>query len=48
MIPVILLVVMGLAAGVMLTIAAKVLFVPVDETAAELTEANCGACGYAG
>ncbi len=52
MIPVILLVVMGLAAGVLLTIAAKVLFVPVDETAAALGEAlpgaNCGACGYAG
>lgn len=52
MIPVILLVVMGLIFGIMLTVAAKVLFVPVDETEAELTQAlpgaNCGACGFAG
>lgn len=52
MLPVILLVVMGLVAGAILTVAAKVLFVPVDETVAQIREvlpgANCGACGYAG
>lgn len=50
--PVILLVVMGLVAGAILTVASKVLFVPVDQTVADLREAlpgaNCGACGFAG
>lgn len=52
MMPVILVVVVGLVAGIILTIAAKVFFVPVDETVAQIREvlpgANCGACGYAG
>lgn len=52
MIPVVLVVVVGLIAGIILTIAAKVFFVPVDETVAKIREAlpgaNCGACGFAG
>lgn len=52
MMPVILVVIVGLIAGIILTIAAKVFFVPVDETVAKIREvlpgANCGACGYAG
>ncbi len=52
MISVVLVVAVGLIAGVILTIASKVFFVPVDETVAnlraELPGANCGACGYAG
>lgn len=52
MLSVIILVVMGLIAGIILTIAAKVFFVPVDETVAQIREvlpgANCGACGFAG
>ncbi len=51
-IPVILVVVVGLVAGIILTIASKLFYVPVDETVAQLIEAlpgaNCGACGYAG
>lgn len=43
---------LGLACGVMLVIAAKLMAVPVDETEtnirAILPGANCGACGYAG
>lgn len=50
--PVIIVVAIGLVAAVILTIASKVFFVPVDETfaklRAELPGANCGACGYAG
>lgn len=52
MVPVILVVVVGLIAGIILTIASKVFFVPVDETVAQVREvlpgANCGACGFAG
>lgn len=52
MLPVILLVVMGLISGIVLTIASKVFFVPVDETVSQVREvlpgANCGACGFAG
>ncbi|WP_312095583.1 RnfABCDGE type electron transport complex subunit B [Aminipila sp.] len=52
MMPVILVVVIGLISGIILTIASKVFFVPVDETVAEIREAlpgaNCGACGFAG
>ena len=51
-IPIILLVAVGLVCAIMLTIASKVFFVPVDETAAALREvlpgANCGGCGFAG
>lgn len=50
--PVVLVVIIGLVLAVVLTIASKVFFVPVDETVAnlraELPGANCGACGFAG
>ena len=50
--PVLLVVVMGFVFAVILTIAAKVFFVPVDETQVKLREelpgANCGGCGFAG
>ena len=50
--PVLLVVAVGFVLAVILTIASKVFFVPVDETVAnlraELPGANCGACGYAG
>ncbi|MBQ4650074.1 MAG: RnfABCDGE type electron transport complex subunit B [Firmicutes bacterium] len=50
--PVLLVVVIGFVLAVILTIASKVFFVPVDETVAnlraELPGANCGACGFAG
>ena len=42
----------GLIFGIILTVAAKVMFVPVDEKVAAIREAlpgaNCGGCGYAG
>jgi len=51
-IPVLLVVAVGLVCAIMLTIASKVFFVPVDETVAALREvlpgANCGGCGFAG
>ncbi len=50
--PVLLTVIVALISAVLLTIAGKIFFVPVDETAAKIREclsgANCGACGYAG
>ena len=50
--PVLLVVAVGFVLAVILTIASKVFFVPVDETVAnlraELPGANCGACGFAG
>ena len=50
--PVLLTVVTGLLAAVLLTVAAKIFFVPVDETQIKIREclpgANCGACGYVG
>ncbi len=50
--PVVLVVIIGLVLAVVLTVASKVFFVPVDETVAnlraELPGANCGACGFAG
>lgn len=43
---------LGLICGVLLTIAAKLMAVPVDETASNIRNvlpgANCGACGFAG
>lgn len=52
MTPVFLVCVIGLIAAVILTLAAKFMAVPVDETAVKVREvlpgANCGACGYAG
>lgn len=51
-IPTILVATIGALAGIMLTIAAKIMFVPVDERIEACTEAlpgaNCGGCGYAG
>lgn len=51
-IPILLVVVVGLVCAIMLSIASKVFFVPIDETAAALREclpgANCGGCGFAG
>ena len=50
--PVLIVVGLGLVAGIILTIAAKVMFVPVDERVSAIREvlpgANCGACGFAG
>ena len=50
--PVLLVVALGFVFAVILTIAAKVFFVPVDETVVKLREAlpgaNCGGCGFAG
>ena len=52
MTPVLLVVAMGFVFAVILTIASKIFFVPVDETViklrAELPGANCGGCGFAG
>lgn len=43
---------LGAAAGVLLTVASKLLFVKTDETVEKITEAlpgaNCGGCGYSG
>ena len=51
-IPIALLSVLGIVAAVMLTVAAKVMYVPVDERIEALSEAlpgaNCGGCGFAG
>ena len=50
LIPVLLVVAMGFVFAVILTIASKIFFVPVDETVTNLREelpgANCGACGF--
>ena len=52
MTPVLLVVALGFIFAVVLTIASKVFYVPVDETVIKLTEAlpgaNCGGCGFAG
>ena len=52
LIPVVLVAAVGLVFAVILTIASKIFYVPVDETVtnlrAELPGANCGACGFAG
>ncbi len=51
-IAIVVVVVIGLLCGVMLSVASKLMFVPVDEKFNEiracLPGANCGACGYAG
>lgn len=51
-IPAVVVAVIGLIAAVILTIASKLMFVPVDERVAQVREvlpgANCGACGFAG
>ncbi len=50
--PVILVVALGFVFAVILTIASKIFYVPVDETVTKLRDelpgANCGGCGYAG
>ncbi len=50
--PIILVSVIGVVSGIGLTLAAKFMAVPVDETAVKIREclpgANCGGCGYAG
>ena len=50
--PIILVSIVGVVAGVGLTLAAKFMAVPVDETAVKIREclpgANCGGCGFAG
>ncbi|MBE6727253.1 MAG: RnfABCDGE type electron transport complex subunit B [Ruminococcaceae bacterium] len=52
LIPVLIVGVIGLVAGVGLSLAAKFMAVPVDETQEKLSEAlpgaNCGSCGYSG
>ncbi len=52
LIPVAIVVIMGLIAGIILTIAAKLMYVPVDQLVLDLREelpgANCGACGFNG
>ena len=51
-IPAFIVAVVGLIAAVILTIASKLMYVPVDEKVAAIREvlpgANCGACGFAG
>ena len=50
--PIIILSILGLVAGIVLSLAAKFMAVEVDDTVLKLREAlpgaNCGACGYAG
>lgn len=50
--PVVIVAVIGIVAGIILTIAAKFMSVPVDERVTNIREvlpgANCGACGFAG
>lgn len=52
LIPVIIVAGIGILAGVILTVAAKFMSVPVDERVSDVREvlpgANCGACGFAG
>ena len=51
LIPILLVCIVGIIAGIMLTVAAKLMYVPVDERVAACTEAlpgaNCGGCGFA-
>lgn len=50
--PVVVVAVIGVVSGVILTVAAKFMSIPVDERVANVREvlpgANCGACGFAG
>ncbi len=52
LIPVLILGVCGILAGVLLTVASKIFYVKTDERIEKISEslpqANCGACGYAG
>ena len=51
-IPAVIVAAVGLIAAIILTIASKLMFVPVDEKVAAVREvlpgANCGGCGFAG
>lgn len=51
-IPIVVFAILGILAGVLLTVASKVFAVEVDERIEKISEAlpqaNCGACGYAG
>jgi Na+-translocating ferredoxin:NAD+ oxidoreductase RNF subunit RnfB len=51
-IPILILGICGLGAGILLTIASKVFYIEVDERIEKISEtlpqANCGACGFAG
>lgn len=50
--PILVFLLLGAAAGVLLTVASKLLFVKTDETVEQITEAlpgaNCGGCGFSG
>ncbi|MCM1333609.1 MAG: RnfABCDGE type electron transport complex subunit B [Bacteroides sp.] len=50
--PILVFLLLGAAAGVLLTVASKLLFVKTDETVERITEAlpgaNCGGCGFSG
>ncbi len=50
--PIIIFAILGILAGVLLTVASKVFYVKTDERIEHITEAlpgaNCGSCGYAG
>ncbi len=52
LIPIGIVVIMGLIAGIILTIASKLMYVPVDQLILDIREelpgANCGACGFNG
>lgn len=52
LLPVVIVVVIGLVAGIILTIASKLMYVPIDQLVSDIREelpgANCGACGFAG
>lgn len=50
--PILFFLILGAVAGVLLTVASKLLFVKTDETVEKITEAlpgaNCGGCGFSG
>ncbi len=50
--PILFFLILGVVAGVLLTVASKLLFVKTDETVEKITEAlpgaNCGGCGFSG
>lgn len=52
LLPILFFLVLGAAAGILLTVASKLLFVESDETVEKITEilpgANCGGCGFSG
>lgn len=52
LIPVCIIVAIGLIAGIILTVASKLMYVPIDQLVVDIREelpgANCGACGFKG